>query len=106
MDGACSQITTEKTARQLLTGDVEGRRCREGPRSNWIKVTERDIAELGVRNWRRIAGNRESCRRICLEDVRRLRLGSFYMRPFLFLGDENSYILKSYHLNHIFFIYL
>lgn len=41
-----------RVAKKVLKKIVDGTRTRERPRKRWIENVEKDLQELGVRNWK------------------------------------------------------
>jgi hypothetical protein len=65
--GHVQRMEQDRMQRQMLVGRMEGTRRRGRPRTRWLQDVERDLACLGVRNWRRRASQRDEWRQIVEE---------------------------------------
>ncbi|PSN40288.1 hypothetical protein C0J52_22094 [Blattella germanica] len=55
--GHVSKMDGGRSIKKIFEGKFEGRRDRGRPRLRWTDCMERDLCNLGVRNWRRKAEN-------------------------------------------------
>uniref|UniRef100_V5GM53 Endonuclease-reverse transcriptase n=1 Tax=Anoplophora glabripennis TaxID=217634 RepID=V5GM53_ANOGL len=63
--GHVVRLPNERTTRIVLTGGIVGRRKRGKPQTGWLQKVERDLEEIGIRDWRRRARNKTEWRHIC-----------------------------------------
>jgi hypothetical protein len=62
--GHVIRLEEQNPARRVLVAVVEGRRQRGRPRLRWEDGVKEDARKLGERNWRNVARNRDSWRKI------------------------------------------
>jgi hypothetical protein len=63
--GHVARLNDDVLTKQALMRGITGRRKRDRPRSQWIRMVEGDLKEVGMVDWRGQTGNRAEWRRKC-----------------------------------------
>lgn len=72
--GHVIRMNDDRVAKKVLVNRVDGTRPRGRPKKRWIDCVESDIQELGVRNWKVAAEDRQKWRSEVVESAK-TRLG-------------------------------
>ena len=72
--GHVMRMSDDRVAKKVFVNNVEGTRPRGRPRKRWIDCVESDLKELGTRNWKVVAEDRQRWRVEVVESAK-TRLG-------------------------------
>lgn len=72
--GHVHRMEETSITKQVLTRGISGRRGRGRPRTQWLQSVEKDLEEVGVKEWRRLTANRKEWKKI--SDKAMSQLGS------------------------------
>lgn len=62
--GHMERLTQERATKKVLRGSSEGTRKQGRPRRKWLEAVREDLVKLDIRNWREVATDRKSWRKV------------------------------------------